>query len=290
SEDQNDWDNWVDFAVYAYNSGKHSTVALSPNELMMGRRLRPPNELLRRTSVMEAADDSPDSPRYLAPWVCPFLDLEFRDQGTKKCFDQALSTVLPDLTHGNLTVNFFPKTHSSSAWKDLTACPGLQASSTGNRICRLGQAFVVMVPCQISASHFGSVGSGSSLPLSKRGLQLKKRNPTAQRSRQDQEGQIPYLDGWTQRSGRPLPEHVPAAVIKVGFGVCIDLSTLAHLSKDDQRAFRSLVSSGELAVRSQDNRLARGSSCAGGSAAMACKLGVPTVRSPVQHDLRALEL
>lgn len=54
SEDQNDWDTWLDFAVYAYNSGKHSTVALSPNELMMGRRLRAPNELLRCANVTEA--------------------------------------------------------------------------------------------------------------------------------------------------------------------------------------------------------------------------------------------
>ncbi|ETP28459.1 hypothetical protein F442_22246, partial [Phytophthora nicotianae P10297] len=32
------------------------------------------------------------------PWVRPFLDLEFRDQGAKKCFEQVLSTVLPDPT------------------------------------------------------------------------------------------------------------------------------------------------------------------------------------------------
>ncbi|ETK95014.1 hypothetical protein F441_02092, partial [Phytophthora nicotianae CJ01A1] len=29
--DQNDWGTWVDFAVYA---GRHSTVAMSPNELL----------------------------------------------------------------------------------------------------------------------------------------------------------------------------------------------------------------------------------------------------------------
>lgn len=54
TEGQHDWDKWVDFAVYAYNSGQHSTVGLSPNELMMGRRLREPNELLRAASVSEA--------------------------------------------------------------------------------------------------------------------------------------------------------------------------------------------------------------------------------------------
>ncbi|KAG2905792.1 hypothetical protein PC116_g18973 [Phytophthora cactorum] len=52
-EKQTDWNTWVDFAVYAYNSGRHSTVAL---ELMVGRKLRPPNELLRRTSVTKAGE------------------------------------------------------------------------------------------------------------------------------------------------------------------------------------------------------------------------------------------
>ncbi|OWZ05062.1 hypothetical protein PHMEG_00022924 [Phytophthora megakarya] len=53
-EKQRDWDTWVDYAVYSYNSGRHSTVLLSPNELMMERRLRAPNVLLRATSVTEA--------------------------------------------------------------------------------------------------------------------------------------------------------------------------------------------------------------------------------------------
>lgn len=39
--------------MYGYNSGEHTTVLLSPNELMMGRRLRALNELLRRASVAE---------------------------------------------------------------------------------------------------------------------------------------------------------------------------------------------------------------------------------------------
>ncbi|GMF44472.1 unnamed protein product [Phytophthora fragariaefolia] len=55
-EAQDDWSTWVDFAVYAYNSGRHSTVNLSPNELMMGRRLRAPNELLRTMNVREAGE------------------------------------------------------------------------------------------------------------------------------------------------------------------------------------------------------------------------------------------
>lgn len=50
-ERQDDWDEWVDCALYAYNSARHTTTHYSPNELMMGRRLRAPNELLRRERV-----------------------------------------------------------------------------------------------------------------------------------------------------------------------------------------------------------------------------------------------
>ncbi|GMF29800.1 unnamed protein product [Phytophthora fragariaefolia] len=55
-DEQNDWSTWVQCAVYAYNAAKHSTVALTSNELMMGRRLRLPNELLRQTSTNEAGE------------------------------------------------------------------------------------------------------------------------------------------------------------------------------------------------------------------------------------------
>lgn len=55
-ETQRDWNLWVRFATYAYNSARHSTVLLTPNELMMGRRLRSPNDLLRRTAVTEAGE------------------------------------------------------------------------------------------------------------------------------------------------------------------------------------------------------------------------------------------
>ncbi|ETO99934.1 hypothetical protein F441_22641 [Phytophthora nicotianae CJ01A1] len=59
------------------------------------------------------------------PWVRPFLDLEFRDQGAKKCFEQALSTVLPDPTPGDMTIRvtleslnaFFDYTNPSHPWQ-----------------------------------------------------------------------------------------------------------------------------------------------------------------------------
>ncbi|GMF59665.1 unnamed protein product [Phytophthora fragariaefolia] len=53
---QCDRDVWADFAVFAYNSGEYSTVKLSPHELMMGRKLRSPNALLRRVEVAEAGE------------------------------------------------------------------------------------------------------------------------------------------------------------------------------------------------------------------------------------------
>jgi hypothetical protein len=55
-EGQHDWELWVKFAVYAYNSARHSTVLLTPNELMVGRKLRAPGELLRQMAVTEAGD------------------------------------------------------------------------------------------------------------------------------------------------------------------------------------------------------------------------------------------
>ncbi|OWY92371.1 hypothetical protein PHMEG_00038661 [Phytophthora megakarya] len=52
-EKQNDWDNWIPWAMYAYNGARHGTTGYSPNELMMGRRLRAPNELLRASRVQQ---------------------------------------------------------------------------------------------------------------------------------------------------------------------------------------------------------------------------------------------
>ncbi|KAE8957063.1 hypothetical protein PR001_g31505, partial [Phytophthora rubi] len=53
SENQTDWDDWLPCAAYAYNGSRHSTTGYSPNELLMGRRLRAPNELLRASGVTQ---------------------------------------------------------------------------------------------------------------------------------------------------------------------------------------------------------------------------------------------
>lgn len=50
-EQQDDWDQWLPSAAYAYNGARHGTTGFTPNELMMGRRLRSPNELLRTSRV-----------------------------------------------------------------------------------------------------------------------------------------------------------------------------------------------------------------------------------------------
>ncbi|KAE9288914.1 hypothetical protein PF008_g26010 [Phytophthora fragariae] len=53
AEAQNDWDRWLPCAAYAYNGARHTGTQLTPNELMMGRKLRAPNELLRATRVTQ---------------------------------------------------------------------------------------------------------------------------------------------------------------------------------------------------------------------------------------------
>ncbi|KAE8976142.1 hypothetical protein PF005_g17715 [Phytophthora fragariae] len=55
-EAQNDWDRWLPCAVYAYNGARHSATGFSPNELIMGRRLRTPNELLRTAGVTQVGE------------------------------------------------------------------------------------------------------------------------------------------------------------------------------------------------------------------------------------------
>jgi hypothetical protein len=51
-EEQDDWDDFVPSALYAYNSARHATHGYQPNELMMGRKLRMPAELLRRSRLV----------------------------------------------------------------------------------------------------------------------------------------------------------------------------------------------------------------------------------------------
>ncbi|KAG6614971.1 RNA-dependent DNA polymerase [Phytophthora cinnamomi] len=53
AEAQDDWDQWLHCAAYAYNGAKHSATGYSPNELMMGRKLRAPSELLRSSGITQ---------------------------------------------------------------------------------------------------------------------------------------------------------------------------------------------------------------------------------------------
>lgn len=52
NDGHDDWDDFLPSAVYAYNSAVHTTHGFHPNELMMmGRKLRSPSELLRRSRL-----------------------------------------------------------------------------------------------------------------------------------------------------------------------------------------------------------------------------------------------
>lgn len=51
NEEQTDWDDFLPSALYAYNGTQHATHGYQPNELMMGRKLRTPAELLRRSGL-----------------------------------------------------------------------------------------------------------------------------------------------------------------------------------------------------------------------------------------------
>lgn len=51
-EQQDDWDDFLPCALYAYNSSPHATHGYQPNELMFGRKLRSPAELLRRSRLV----------------------------------------------------------------------------------------------------------------------------------------------------------------------------------------------------------------------------------------------
>ncbi|EGZ12921.1 cyclic AMP-dependent protein kinase-like protein regulatory subunit [Phytophthora sojae] len=53
AEAQDDWDQWLHCSAYAYNGARHSGTGYSPNELMMGRKLRAPSELLRSSGVTQ---------------------------------------------------------------------------------------------------------------------------------------------------------------------------------------------------------------------------------------------
>ncbi|GMF24508.1 unnamed protein product [Phytophthora fragariaefolia] len=48
NEVQDDWDEFLPCALYAYNGSEHATHGHQPNELMLGRKLKTPAELLRR--------------------------------------------------------------------------------------------------------------------------------------------------------------------------------------------------------------------------------------------------
>ena len=57
SEDQTDWDEWVPYAVYVYNSTVHSTTKFTPFELIYGFKSEVPSALKEAPTIQYNYDD-----------------------------------------------------------------------------------------------------------------------------------------------------------------------------------------------------------------------------------------
>lgn len=51
NENHDDWDDWLTAVAYAYNNARNTTTTIAPNEVMKGRKLKMPMDLLRKQSV-----------------------------------------------------------------------------------------------------------------------------------------------------------------------------------------------------------------------------------------------
>ncbi|POM58646.1 Enzymatic Polyprotein [Phytophthora palmivora] len=65
----NDWDDFLPAALYAYNSSRHTSHGFQPNELMMGRKLRFPGEVLLKNRLEYPHNDINDYHRVLINYL-----------------------------------------------------------------------------------------------------------------------------------------------------------------------------------------------------------------------------
>ena len=57
SESQTDWDGWINFAMFSYNSTPHTTTRYSPYELVFGRRAEIPSSISKDPEFHYTYDD-----------------------------------------------------------------------------------------------------------------------------------------------------------------------------------------------------------------------------------------
>jgi RNase H-like domain found in reverse transcriptase/Reverse transcriptase (RNA-dependent DNA polymerase)/Integrase zinc binding domain/Integrase core domain len=57
NSDQNNWDEWVGYAIFTYNTTPHSTTGYSPFELVYGRKAEVPSALTREPEPLYNFDD-----------------------------------------------------------------------------------------------------------------------------------------------------------------------------------------------------------------------------------------
>jgi transposase InsO family protein len=93
SDNQRDWDKWVDLALFAYRCARHASTGIAPCEAMLGRQLRGPVELLLPRPETESVqcgisyvDALRSRLRCIHERVCQQLELTGFD--VKRCYDR----------------------------------------------------------------------------------------------------------------------------------------------------------------------------------------------------------
>ena len=57
AEDQKDWDDWIPYATFVYNTTTHQTTGYTPFELLFGYKARVPTPLQERPTPRYNYDD-----------------------------------------------------------------------------------------------------------------------------------------------------------------------------------------------------------------------------------------
>ena len=82
--DPDNWDRYIDDAVIAYNSTKHSVAGFEPNRLMLSRNIKMPEDL-----------QVPHDPLYLPQYVNKYVQGENERNALLLCAGESGYSVLP---------------------------------------------------------------------------------------------------------------------------------------------------------------------------------------------------